>query len=99
MQQVGKFLRMECRQKVIRMVAGKAVVTRELDNLIDQQIQTLKQRLKISESELGEYRQRSQRIRILCQTLNPGRSPGLGRQPVRLSFGQPLVTSQSSDNT
>jgi hypothetical protein len=52
------------------MVAERTAISRELDNLIDQQIHTLKQDAGISESELGDYRQRSQQIRILCRRLD-----------------------------
>ena len=52
------------------MVADRASMTRELDNLISQQVRTFKQDAEISDSELTEYRQRSRRIRALCQTLN-----------------------------
>jgi len=63
-------VRADCGQKVISMVADRTSITRELDNLINQQIHTFKQDAEISESELSEYSQRSQRIRILCRTLN-----------------------------
>lgn len=60
----------DCGSKVISMVADRTCMNRELDTLISQQIHTLKQDAKISESELTEYQQRSQRIRILCRTLD-----------------------------
>jgi hypothetical protein len=47
-------------------------MTLELDGLMLQQIDTLKQHAKISDLELGEYRQRTLQIRILCRALNPG---------------------------
>jgi hypothetical protein len=54
------------------MVTDRTSITRELDQLIQQQIHTFKQAAKISDPELSEYSQRSQRIRRLCRTLNPG---------------------------
>lgn len=53
----------------------KTGIARELDELIAQQIHTLKKNAAISDPELEEYRQRSQRIRNLWRTLNPGNSP------------------------
>jgi len=47
-------------------------ITRELDQLIQQQIHIFKRDAKISDPELSEYSQRSQRIRSLCRALNPG---------------------------
>jgi hypothetical protein len=55
------------------MVTDRIGIVREIDVLIDQQIHTLKQDAKISEPELNDYRRRSQRIRILCRTLDQGR--------------------------
>jgi len=52
------------------MITDRTRITRELDELMHEQIRTFKQDAKISESDLDEFRQRSQRIRILCQTLN-----------------------------
>ena len=56
------------------MVTDRISITRELDELIRQQIHTFKQDAKISELELSEYRQRSQRIQALCRSLNQGSS-------------------------
>jgi len=56
------------------MASDRTSITRELDNLIHQQIQTFKQDAAISESELSEYTRRSQRIRALCRSLNQGSS-------------------------
>ncbi len=53
------------------MIADRASIARELDNLIHQQIHTLKQDAKISESELREYLQRSQQIRSLWKSGEP----------------------------
>jgi hypothetical protein len=44
------------------MVADRTSVTRELDHLIQQQVQLFRQDAAISESELSEYRKRSRRI-------------------------------------
>jgi hypothetical protein len=55
------------------MVADRTSMTLELDNLMLQQIHTLKQKAKISDLELSEYSERTQQIRVLCQALNPGR--------------------------
>jgi len=54
------------------MVADRNSIARELDHLIYQQIHTLKQDAKISESELDDYHQRSQQIQVLCRRLNQG---------------------------
>lgn len=51
MQPVGKPLKMDSSQRVISMVAVRTTITRELDNLIYQQIHTLKQDAKISERD------------------------------------------------
>jgi RNA recognition motif-containing protein len=45
-------------------------MTHELDDLIQQQISTFKQDAQISNSDLADFRQRSQRIRALCQSLS-----------------------------
>jgi SMC interacting uncharacterized protein involved in chromosome segregation len=74
---MGKHSRDIAAWQVNSMVADRTSMTRELDKLIDQQIHTLKQEAKISEPELNDYRQRSQRIRMLCRTLDQG-----SRQPV-----------------
>jgi hypothetical protein len=52
------------------MVAERTSITRELDNLINQQIHIFKQDAGISESELSKYQQRSQQIRVLCRRLD-----------------------------
>lgn len=52
----------------------KIGITRELDELIALQIHTLKKNAAISDPELEEYRQRSQRIRNLWRTQNQGSS-------------------------
>jgi len=54
------------------MVADRTSITRELDNLIHEQIHIFKRDAKISDRELSEFKQRSRRIRILCRTLNQG---------------------------
>jgi hypothetical protein len=54
------------------MVADRTSMARELDELMHQQIHTLKQDARISDAELISFRQRSQRIRVLCRNLNPG---------------------------
>jgi len=56
------------------IVTDRTGITRELDNLINQQISTFKQDAEISDAELTGYRERSQRIRVLCQSLHPGSS-------------------------
>lgn len=72
------------------MVADRTSMTRELDNLINQQICTLKQDAKISAPELSEYSRRSLRIRILCRTLNQG-GPRISadNQPAQDRVGRP----------
>jgi hypothetical protein len=52
------------------MIAPQTSMTRELDDLICQQIHTLAQDAQISDAELTKYQQRSLRIRMLCRTLN-----------------------------
>jgi len=52
------------------MDAAQTNMTLELDDLIYQQIHTLAQDAQISDAELTKYRQRSQRIRMLCRNLN-----------------------------
>ena len=52
------------------MFTDRTSMTRELDNLIHQQITTLKQDAEIADLELSEFRQRSKQIRALCQSLN-----------------------------
>jgi len=52
------------------MVADRTSINRELDGLINQQIHVFKQDARISQSELSEYQQRSQQIRILYRSLD-----------------------------
>ena len=56
-------------------VVDRTSVTREIDNLIDQQIHTFRQDAQISQPELTVHRQRSRRIRALCRSLSPAGSP------------------------
>jgi hypothetical protein len=57
------------------MGTDRTKITREIDSLIDQQIHTLNQDADISASELNAHRQRSQRIRMLCESQRRGKSP------------------------
>jgi hypothetical protein len=52
------------------MDAAQTSMTRELDELIYQQIHALAQDAQISDIELTKYWQRSQRVRMLCRNLN-----------------------------
>jgi hypothetical protein len=54
----------------MNMLVDRTRMTHELDDLIKQQIRTLKQDAEISNSDLTNFRQRSQCIRALCQSLN-----------------------------
>lgn len=63
------------------MVADNTSINRELDNLIHEQIHMFKRDAKISDPELDEFRQRSQRIRVLCRTLNQASSKIPADQP------------------
>ena len=57
------------------MGTDRTKVTREIDSLIDQQIHTLNQDADISASELKAHKQRSLRIRMLCESQRQGKSP------------------------
>ena len=57
------------------MGTDRTKVTREIDSLIDQQIHTLNQDAAISPPDLKAHKQRSQRIRTLCESQRQGKSP------------------------
>lgn len=52
------------------MLTDPASLKREVHQLIDQQIQTLKQPSSLTSSQLQDYKQRSQRIRLLYGELD-----------------------------
>lgn len=52
------------------MVADRSSITRELENLINQQIRIFKRDAGTSDAELADYGLRSEPIRALCRSLS-----------------------------
>jgi hypothetical protein len=51
------------------MVEPASTIKQEVGQLIDRQIETLRQQKSLSDADLSEYHQRSERITKLCQEL------------------------------
>jgi uncharacterized protein with von Willebrand factor type A (vWA) domain len=73
------------------MITNPAAIKREVLQLIDLQIETLKQESSLDSSELNEYQARSERIRKLYEALDSTRADSFaeekGRGQIRVRSG------------
>ena len=65
------------------MLTDPASLKREVHQLVDQQIQTLKQPSSLTSSQLSDYKQRSQRIRLIYGELDR-----IGRARIEVESGR-----------
>jgi len=78
-----------------------SAIKREVLQLIDLQIEALKQRSSLGFSQLNDYQARSERIRKLYEELDrigPTQLPGLAEHDSASSSGLPKITGQSSES-